>query len=68
MGIAEIKDMTTIERIHTMELLWDALSHEDQQIKSPSWHEDILRKRKEKLESGELKFITIDQLKKHYRK
>jgi len=66
MSIAEIKSMSTIERIQTMELLWDALSHEENAIKSPSWHEDILRKRKERIESGETKFISLGQLKKYY--
>ena len=68
MSIAEIKNMTTIERIQTMELLWDALSHEDHEIDSPSWHKEILQKRRERLDSGETKFITLTQLKKYYSK
>jgi len=68
MSIAEIKQMSTIERIQTMELLWDALSHEDHEMDSPAWHEEILRKRKERIESGETKFISLDQLKSYYRR
>ena len=68
MSVTEIKNMSTIERIQTMELLWDALSHEDNEMKSPAWHEAILKKRKERIESGETKFISLDQLKKYYRK
>jgi hypothetical protein len=68
MSIAEIKNMSTIERIQTMELLWDALSHEENAMKSPPWHENILRKRKERIESGEAKFLTLDQLKNIFRK
>jgi len=68
MSVTEIKNMSTIERIQTMELLWDALSHEENAMRSPPWHEEILRKRKERMESGETKFISLDQLKNYYRK
>ncbi len=68
MNIAEIKKMSTIERIQAMELLWDALTHEDHEIPSPSWHEGILKKRKERIESGKAEFITLDQLKKYYQR
>ena len=68
MSIVEIKNMSTIERVQTMELLWDALSHEENVIKSPEWHEEILKKRKERIESGKTKFITLEQLKSYYRK
>ena len=66
--VTEIKNMSTIERIQAMELLWDALTHDDNAIESPSWHEEILRGRKEKIESGETKFISLDQLKSYYHK
>ncbi len=68
MSIAEIKNMSTIERIQAMELLWDALSHEEKEIKSPAWHEEILRIRKKRIDSGEAKFISLNQLKSYFRK
>ena len=46
MGITEIKNMTTVERLEAMELLWDALCHEEEEIQSPAWHEPILKKEK----------------------
>jgi len=68
MGISEIKEMSTIERIRTMEMLWDALFHEDQEIESPAWHEKILKERKDRLKSGKTKFTTLEHLKNHFRK
>jgi hypothetical protein len=68
MSIAEVEKMSTIERIQAMEVLWDALSHEEHEIESPRWHEKILLKRRERIESGETKFITFKQLKDYYRK
>ncbi len=68
MEIAEIESMSTIERIQTMELLWDSLSHQKDRIDSPSWHYEVLRKRKELIEAGETKFITLEQLKDNYKR
>ena len=60
--------MTTIERLEAMELLWDSLCHEEAEVQSPTWHEPILKKRKERIESGEAKFYTLDQLKERFRR
>lgn len=63
MGIAEIKKMSPLERLQTMEELWDVLCHEGQEIKSPEWHKEILDERKRKIDSGEAKFISLNDLK-----
>ena len=68
MSITEIKNITTVERLEAMELLWDALCHEEEEVQSPAWHEPILKKRKERIESGEAKFYTLDQLKERFRR
>ncbi|MBF0548256.1 MAG: addiction module protein [Candidatus Riflebacteria bacterium] len=68
MGISEIKVMSTIERIQAMEMLWDALCHEEKEIESPVWHEKILKERQERFKSGKTKFITLENLKEHFRK
>ena len=53
MTIAEISKMSVLERLQTMEALWDSLTREPTGIKSPKWHEEILSDRKEKIESGQ---------------
>ena len=68
MSITEIKNMTTVERLEAMELLWDALCDEEEEVRSPVWHEQILKKRKERIESGEANFYTLDQLKERFRR
>jgi len=68
MSIAEIKEMSTLERIQTMEILWDSLIQDEKQIKSPAWHEDILKKRKRQIESGEAKSVPLSQLRGLLRK
>lgn len=59
----EIKKMTTIERLQSMEELWDILCHEDQEIESPLWHKNILEERKRKIDNGEAEFISLEDLK-----
>ena len=59
--------MPVEERLQIMEQIWESLCQEDQTIESPFWHEGILNERKEKIDSGEAKFLTLDQLKKRFR-
>lgn len=63
MEAAEIKKMTTVERLRAMEALWDALIHEDGEPASPEWHGDILAERKRRMENGEMEFISLKELK-----
>ncbi|MBF0241156.1 MAG: addiction module protein [Desulfamplus sp.] len=64
MEIVDIESMSTLERIQTMELLWNSLSDQKEKVDSPSWHYEILQKRKERIESGKTKFLTLEELKK----
>jgi putative addiction module component (TIGR02574 family) len=68
MNIADIKKMSTIERLQTMEAIWDSLLYENNEIESPEWHEKILEKRKEKIKSGKAKFVSLSELKSSRKK
>jgi hypothetical protein len=68
MTTLEIEKMGTSERLAAIEMLWDALCHDDANIKSPAWHEEVLIARKQRIESGQAKFFTMDQLKERFRK
>ncbi len=64
MDAAEIKDMSTVERLQAMELLWDAiLEEEGPEIDSPQWHGDVIEKRKEKIKNGNAEIISLEELK-----
>lgn len=52
MNIHEIEKMSTTERLQTMEALWDSLLQDESVIKTPEWHEDILKERMLKIENG----------------
>lgn len=59
----EIKKMSTLERLQSMEELWDVLCHDEKEIESPSWHKNILEERKKKITNGEAEFISIEDVK-----
>ncbi len=62
----EIKNMSTSERLQTMEFIWDSLIYDGSKIESPDWHKTILTERKKKIERGTAEFISIKDLKAHY--
>ena len=68
MNTIEISGMTTIERLQTMEAIWDSLIHENSEIESPEWHRDILSARKLTIEEGKAEFILIEELKSKHRR
>jgi hypothetical protein len=61
---AQIEQMSLAERMEAMELLWRSLSAEPDRVVSPTWHGEVLRQRRAKIESGKAEFLTIAQLKK----
>ena len=68
MTIAEISKMSVLERLQTMEALWDSLTRESTRIRSPKWHEELLSERKEKIEGGNANFISLEELKSKHGK
>jgi hypothetical protein len=53
--------MSTPERLRTMEALWDALCHDSEEPHSPAWHEDVLAERRDRIESGKARFLSIEE-------
>lgn len=63
MNITDISKMSVLERLRTMEALWDSLTHDPSEHKSPEWHGEILSDRKEKIASGNAHFKSLEALK-----
>lgn len=51
--------MSTIDRLKTMEVIWDSFLYDESDIVPPEWHENILAARKSKIEQGDAEFISI---------
>jgi putative addiction module component (TIGR02574 family) len=62
MNTSEIIRMSRIERLQTMEAIWDSLTHESSEIESPDWHKDTLDARRNIIDEGKAKFIPIEVL------
>jgi len=65
--MAQINRMTVTERLQAMEQLWDALCHDTNEMTSPGWHQTVLADRKARANTGEAKFLTLEQLKSRLR-
>ena len=63
MTINGIKKMSIIERLQAMEELWDSLCHEENEIKSPEWHKNILESRREKIKKMECRIHIFRRFK-----
>ena len=59
--------MSTIDRLKTMEAIWESLLYDETSIESPEWHESVRSERKSKIENGEAEFISINKLKSKHR-
>ena len=68
MNVTEVEKMSTQERIETMELIWDIMCRNEEAIASPTWHGEVLKKRMERMKSGEAKFYSLDEVRKHFAK
>lgn len=48
-----LEEMTVAEKLQVMEMVWDSLRGKPSELKSPTWHEEVLLDRQCRLESGE---------------
>jgi len=62
-----LEEMTTEEKIKVMEMLWDDLCRSAPDFSSPSWHEDVLKGREQRIKEGKDQFVDWDQAKKDIR-
>ncbi len=68
MNVAEIEKMSNQERIKTMELIWEIMCRSEESIASPAWHGEVLENRRKRIESGEAKFYSLDEVRKRFAK
>lgn len=62
--VKAIEQMTTEEKLQTMEALWDSLSPVRDQIPSPDWHGSVLQERAERAAAGQATFSDWETAKK----
>jgi hypothetical protein len=62
-----LDQMTTEEKLQAMEALWADLTRNAEQFKSPSWHEQVLMEREQRVKSGKETFIDWETAKRQLR-
>ncbi len=68
MNTSDIARMSKIQRLQTMEAIWDSLLHETTEVESPDWHRDILAVRKNSIAEGKAEFFSIEEVKARNKK
>ena len=63
-----VKEMITTEKLRTMEMLWDDLCQNPDEIPSPPWHREVLLNRETKVKEGLDYFTDWNEAKKSIRK
>lgn len=61
-----VERMSVRERLDAIELLWRSLAASPEQIPSPEWHGQVVAERLSKIERGEAKFLTLDEVKRRF--
>lgn len=60
---SEIEQLSVSEQLETMEMLWESLSSQPDDISSPDWHADVLKAREANINSGKEEYLTMQELK-----
>jgi len=60
-----LEQMSTEEKIQTMETVWDNLCKKADSLSSPLWHKNILHEREKKVKNGDEKFVDWGKAKKY---
>ena len=63
----DIERMSVTERLQAMDQIWDSLVRDSDEIPSRDWHQNVLADRKARVQRGQAKFLTLDQLRSRLR-
>ncbi|HTD67823.1 MAG TPA: addiction module protein [Candidatus Limnocylindria bacterium] len=61
-------EMTAREKLYAIETIWEDLTRDERQVKSPVWHFDELKTREERREASKEKVLDWDEAKKELRR
>jgi len=61
---ATIDSMTPTQKLQAMEQLWTALIRDAEAVPSPVWHDEVLKARLKRIESGQASFVALEEAKR----
>jgi len=63
-----LSKLSVAQKLDLMETLWADLTREEHKLKSPAWHETVLKDREEAFAAGKVTGSDWEQAKKRIRK
>lgn len=57
------KDMSRLEKLQSMEAIWESLHDDQGDLESPQWHGYELQERQRRIDAGEASFLSLQELK-----
>lgn len=63
-----LSKLSVAQKLDLMESLWAELTRDEKKLKSPAWHEGVLKDREEAYESGKVTVSDWEQAKKRIKK
>ena len=66
--VLPLKEMTVAEKLQLMEVLWDDLSRNPEDVPSPAWHEEVLAERQRQIDEGRAKFLSLQEFRESIKK
>lgn len=67
-GPIHFDQMTLMEKLQTMEALWETLSRQEADVPVPSWQKSILDERERLIEQGQARFSKWEAARKRLSK
>jgi putative addiction module component (TIGR02574 family) len=63
-----LNEMTAVEKLRAIEILWDDLARNPQDIPLPAWHEEVLKARQKEVDEGRAKFVSLEEFRESIEK
>ena len=63
-----LSQLSFVQKLTLMEALWADLSRDERKLKSPAWHETILKDREEAFMAGKVTVSDWEQAKRRIKK
>ena len=60
-----LDQMSVEEKLELMNVIWEDLSRNPDEIPSPAWHQEVLAECLRRAESGEEKFIPLEEVERN---
>ena len=63
-----VSELSLAQKLDLMETLWADLTQDENKLKSPAWHETVLKDREEAFAAGKVTVSDWEQAKKRIKK